>query len=266
MGVPTFYHRLLGDERLTPESCSGMRLFTCGSAPLAAAVQRAFATRTGHEIVERYGATETMILCTNPLDGERRPGSVGRPLPEVDLRIADDADHPLPAGATGMIQVRGAGLFNGYWNLPEATHAEFTADGFFRTGDLGSISADGYVSITGRAKDLIISGGYNVYPAEVEATIDQLEAVRESAVVAVPHPDFGEAVTAFVVPAGDVTPPTSSQIIQWCRDRLANYKVPKRVHIVAELPRNTMGKVVKTELREAAAAFEADPGALEATA
>jgi malonyl-CoA/methylmalonyl-CoA synthetase len=266
MGVPTYYHRLLGDERLTPESCSGMRLFTCGSAPLAAAVQRAFATRTGHEIVERYGATETMILCTNPLDGERRPGSVGRPLPEVDLRIADDADHPLPAGATGMIQVRGAGLFNGYWNLPEATRAEFTADGFFRTGDLGCVNTDGYVSITGRAKDLIISGGYNVYPAEVEATIDQLEAVRESAVVAVPHADFGEAVTAFVVPSGDVAPPTSSQIIQWCRDRLANYKVPKRVHIVAELPRNTIGKVVKTELRAAAAAFEADPGALEATA
>jgi malonyl-CoA/methylmalonyl-CoA synthetase len=243
-----------------------MRLFTCGSAPLPATVHRTFATRTGHEIVERYGATETMILCTNPLDGERRPGSVGRPLPEVELRVADDTDHPLPVGATGMIQVRGPGLFNGYWNLPEATRAEFTADGFFRTGDLGFLSADGYISITGRAKDLIISGGYNVYPAEVEATIDQLEAVRESAVVAVPHPDFGEAVTAFVVPSGDVVPPTPPQIIQWCRAQLANYKVPKRVHIVEALPRNTMGKVVKSELRQAAAALEAGPASLEATA
>ncbi len=253
MGVPTYYHRLLADERLTRAACGGVRLFTSGSAPLTAADQRAFATRTGHEIVERYGATETMILCANPLDGERRPGSVGPPLPGVELRIADADDNPVPAGSAGMIQVRGPGLFNGYWNLPDASREASTRDGFFRTGDLGRQDPDGYVTITGRETDLIISGGYNVYPAEVEAAIDELGAVRESAVVAMPHPDFGEAVTAFVVPADGETPPTPSQVVGWCKSRLANYKVPKRVHVVPELPRNTMGKVLKTQLREMAA-------------
>jgi malonyl-CoA/methylmalonyl-CoA synthetase len=259
MGVPTYYGRLLADERLTPGACRSMRLFTSGSAPLAATDHREFAARTGHEIVERYGATETMILCTNPVAGQRRPGTVGPPLPGVELRIAGPRDEPLPAGSTGMIQVRGRGLFSGYWNLPAATRAAFADDGFFRTGDLGRQDDDSYVTITGRETDLIITGGYNVYPAEVEAAIDELTAVRESAVVAIPHRDFGEAVTAFVVPANDGTPPTPSQVVEWCRSRLANYKVPKQVHVVAELPRNTMGKVLKSELREIAAAAEEAP-------
>lgn len=252
MGVPTYYHRLLGDARLNPDLCRNVRLFTCGSAPLTADVHVGFCARTGHQIVERYGATETMILCSNPLDGERRPGSVGLPLPGVELRITDSADQPLEAGAIGMIQVRSPGLFNGYLNLPEQTRQEFSADGYFRTGDLGCLGTDGYVSITGRAKDLIISGGYNIYPAEVEAAIDEIDAVRESAVVATPHPDFGEAVVAFVVPSDAGHPPTATQIIQWCKSRLANFKVPKQVHVVDELPRNTMGKVMKATLRDLA--------------
>jgi malonyl-CoA/methylmalonyl-CoA synthetase len=252
MGVPTYYHRMLGDERLTVSICSNMRLFTSGSAPLSAAVHRAFTARTGHEIVERYGTTETMILCSNPIDGERRPGSVGRALPGVEVRIAGTDDRPLPTGSVGMIQARSPGLFNGYWNLPDATRGAFSVDGFFRTGDLGHVSADGYVSITGRETDVIISGGYNVYAAEVEAAIDELEVVRESAVVAVRHPDFGEAVTAFIVPTDSVAATTSAEIVRWCKSRLASYKVPKAVHIVGELPRNAMGKVIKAKLREIA--------------
>jgi malonyl-CoA/methylmalonyl-CoA synthetase len=252
MGVPTYYHRLLADERLTVEDCGNMRLFTSGSAPLSAAVHRTFATRTGHHIVERYGATETMILCSNPLEGERRPGSVGPPLPGVELRIAGPDGHSLATESIGMIEVRGPGLFNGYWNLPEATRDAFGADGFFRTGDLGYMSADGYVSITGRETDLIISGGYNVYAAEVEAVIDELAGIRESAVVGTPHDDFGEAVTAFVVPADNLAPPTQADVVAWCKSRLARYKAPKRVHFVEELPRNTMGKVLKAKLREVA--------------
>ncbi|WP_198083923.1 AMP-binding protein [Variovorax sp. E3] len=256
MGVPTYYHRLLADDRLTPASCDRIRLFTSGSAALSAEIHSDFETRTGHRIVERYGATETMILCSNPLDGERRPGSVGLPLPGVELRIADAEDQSLPTGTIGMIQVRGPGLFNGYWALPEQTRQEFSADGYFRTGDLGCFAADGYVAITGRAKDLIISGGYNVYPAEVETAIDEVGNVLESAVVAMSHPDFGEAVVAFVVPVDPATPPTPIQIIQWCKARLANYKVPKQVHIVGKLPRNTMGKILKAQLR----AWLTEPG------
>jgi malonyl-CoA/methylmalonyl-CoA synthetase len=260
MGVPTFYHRLLADPRLTAQLCRSIRLFTAGSAPLSAEVHREFEGRTGHRIVERYGATETMILCANPLDGDRRPGSVGLPLPGVDLRIADDADRSLPDGEVGMIQVRGDGLFSGYWNMPEQTRKEFSEDGFFRTGDLGCIGDGGYVSITGRSKDLVISGGYNVYPAEVETTINELSSVRESAIVGVPHPDFGEAVVAFVIPSDATRPPTPGEVIQWSKQRLANYKVPKQVFVVADMPRNAMGKVLKSQLRETAAGTAKDSG------
>jgi malonyl-CoA/methylmalonyl-CoA synthetase len=249
MAVPTYYHRLLADERLNADACRSLRLFTSGSAPLSAEVHREFELRTGHSIVERYGATETMILCANPIDGERRPGSVGRPLPGVELRIADEHDLPLPDGEIGMIEVRGPGLFSGYWNMPEQTAKEFTFDGFFRTGDLGRIDNDGYISITGRSKDLIISGGYNVYPAEVEAVINEHAAIRESAVIGVPHADFGEAVVAVVIASDPHRPPDPTDIMQLVKGRLANFKVPKHVAVVADLPRNAMGKVQKNQLR-----------------
>jgi len=253
MGVPTFYHRLLENERLTPSLCQNVRLFISGSAPLAIKTHKRFQACSGHRIIERYGTTETMILCSNPVAGERRPGSVGLPLPKVALRIADATDQPLPTGIVGMIQVHSPGLFNGYWNQPEQTRQEFSADGYFRTGDLGYLDAAGYLTITSRAKDLIISGGYNVYPAEVEATIDAMDAVRESAVVATAHADFGEAVVAFIVPANSSNPPEPAQIMQWCKQRLANYKLPKQIHLIDELPRNTMGKILKSHLRELAA-------------
>jgi len=250
MAVPTFYHRLLSDDRFTRDACRTMRLFTSGSAPLTAQVHTAFRERTGHEVLERYGATETMILTSNPLHGERRPGSVGLPLPGVELRISDKDDHPLPRGEIGMIQVRGPGLFSGYWRLPEKSAEDMTPDGFFRTGDLGEQSDDGYVTITGRAKDLIISGGYNVYPVEVEFVLDSHEAVAESAVIGIPHPDFGEAVAAVVTlrPGGAAV--TSPELISWIKPRIANYKVPKQLVIVAQLPRNALGKVQKNVLRE----------------
>jgi malonyl-CoA/methylmalonyl-CoA synthetase len=226
-----------------------MRLFVSGSAPLSADVHREFEQRTGQRILERYGSTEAMIICSNPLDGERRPGSVGLPIPGVELRIAGQEDEELPTGHIGMIQARGPGFFSGYWNKPEQTLEEFTADGFFRTGDLGRVDDKGYVSITGRAKDLIISGGYNVYPAEVEAVIDEMSSVRETAVVGAPHPDFGECVVAFVIPADQDHPPAAAEVIQRVKNCLANYKVPKQVIVVDALPRNTMGKVLKNELR-----------------
>jgi malonyl-CoA/methylmalonyl-CoA synthetase len=254
MGVPTYIHRLLADERLTPQLCAHMRLFTCGSAPLSAEVHRAFEARTGHRIVERYGATEAMIISSNPMDGERRPGSLGLALPGLELRITDTQDQPLTAGEIGMIQVRGPGLFSGYWRLPQQTQQEFTADGFFRTGDLGYMDDSAYLSITGRAKDLIISGGYNVYPVEVENVINRMPQVQESAVVGVPHPDFGEAVVAVLVPHDMNNAPTTAEVIAWTRERLANYKLPKRVVVLSELPRNTMGKVLKAKLREMVAA------------
>lgn len=251
MAVPTFYHRLLSDDRLTADLCSHIRLFTSGSAALSAQVHQAFVDRVGHPILERYGATETMILTSNPLHGERRPGSVGMPLPGVELRIAGEDDMPLPKGKIGMIQVRGPGLFSGYWQLPEKTAEAFSADGFFRTGDLGSESEDGYVTITGRAKDMIISGGYNVYPIEIESVLNTHDAVSEAAVIGVPHADFGEAVTAIVtLRPGAPHPVTGEELIAWVRARLANYKVPKFVAIVDQLPRNAMGKMQKNTLRE----------------
>lgn len=250
MAVPTYYHRLLADTRFDRQACRRMRLFTSGSAPLTAQVHNSFRERSDHHILERYGATETMILTSNPLQGERRPGSVGLPIPGVELRICDEHDQPLPRGAIGMIQVRGPGLFSGYWRLPEKSAEDMTADGFFRTGDLGEQSMDGYVTITGRAKDLIISGGYNVYPVEIESVLDTHAAVAESAVIGIPHPDFGEAVAAVVTlrPGGPAV--TSPELISWIKPRIANYKVPKQVVIVEQLPRNALGKVQKNILRE----------------
>jgi malonyl-CoA/methylmalonyl-CoA synthetase len=249
MGVPTYYHRLLADPKLSKDVCRSMRLFVSGSAPLSAEVHREFETRTGQRILERYGSTEAMIICSNPLDGERRPGSVGFPIPGAELRIAGPSDEALPTGSMGMIQARGPGFFSEYWNKPDQTRAEFTDDGFFRTGDLGRMDEQGYVTITGRAKDLIISGGYNVYPAEVETVINEMPSVRETAVVGGPHVDFGECVVAFVIPADRNRPPNAADVIQQVKSSLANYKVPKQVIVVDDLPRNTMGKVLKNELR-----------------
>ena len=250
MGVPTFYTRLLAEAGLTREACARMRLFVSGSAPLLAETHAQFEERTGQRILERYGMTETGMLTSNPLAGERRPGTVGFPLPGTSVRVVDDEGRACAAGEIGHIQVKGDNVLPGYWRMPEKNKEEFTADGFFRTGDVGTFSADGYLSIVGRSKDLIITGGYNVYPKEVELAIDELPGVAESAVVGVPHPDFGEAVTAVVVARPGATAPTESEVIAWLKSRLANFKVPKRVFLVEELPRNTMGKVQKNVLRD----------------
>jgi len=249
MGVPTFYTRLLKDERFTKDVCANMRLFISGSAPLSEATFREFETRTGHAILERYGMTETSMNASNPLKGERRPGSVGLALPEVSLRVVDAKDDELPAGEVGHLQVRGPNVFPGYWRMREKTAEEFTDDGYFRTGDQAIIESDGYVSIVGRAKDLIISGGLNVYPREVEKALDNLSEITEAAVIGAPHPDYGEGVIALVVAAAgqDVAEAT---VIDQLRERIAAFKLPKRVFAVPELPRNSMGKVQKNLLRE----------------
>ncbi|TPN02981.1 malonyl-CoA synthase [Mesorhizobium sp. B2-1-5] len=250
MGVPTFYVRLLQQDGLTREAARNIRLFVSGSAPLLAETHRAWRERTGHAILERYGMTETNMNTSNPYDGERRAGTVGFPLPGVSLRIADpDTGSPLAQSEVGMIEVKGPNVFSGYWRMPEKTKAEFRADGFFITGDLGMIDPDGYVHIVGRGKDLIISGGYNIYPKELESEIDALDGVLESAVIGVAHPDFGEGVTAVVVrsPASTVT---AAEILNAIAARVAKYKHPKGVVFVDELPRNTMGKVQKNLLRD----------------
>jgi malonyl-CoA/methylmalonyl-CoA synthetase len=247
MGVPTFYTRLLQEPGLTPDQCAHMRLFISGSAPLLEETHRAFAEKTGQMILERYGMTETGMNTSNPLMGERRGGTVGFPLPSTGLRIAGEDGSALGREEVGIIQVKGANVFSGYWRMPDKTAEDFTADGWFRTGDVGKVDAHGYVHIVGRAKDLVISGGYNVYPKEVESVIDRIDGVVESAVIGIPHPDFGEAVTAVVKVGGDVT---EAAVIAFCKSRLANYKVPKRVHFVTDLPRNAMGKVMKNVLRE----------------
>ena len=249
MGVPTLYTRLLADPRLTRNLCRTMRVFISGSAPLLAETWRSFEDRTGHGIVERYGMTETVMNTSNPLHGERRAGSVGPPLPGVEVRVVDDEGAAVEGGAMGAVQVRGPNVFSGYWRMPEKTAEEFTTDGWFRTGDIGLIDADGYLHLVGRAKDLIITGGYNVYPKEVETVIDRIDGVEESAVIGVPDADFGEAVTAVVVPQGDASV-TEAAVIATVKDAIANYKVPKRVHVVDALPRNAMGKVQKNVLRE----------------
>jgi malonyl-CoA/methylmalonyl-CoA synthetase len=249
MGVPTFYVRLLGEAGLTKDAVRGMRLFVSGSAPLLLDTFSEWQARTGHTILERYGMSEAGMITSNPYDGERRGGTVGFPLPGVELRVAGAADAPLPPGEPGAVQIRGPNVFAGYWRMPEKTREEFTADGWFRTGDVGQWSDDGYLSIVGRAKDLIISGGYNVYPKEIELVIDAIPGVVESAVVGVPHPDFGEAVTAVVVrqPGASLT---ENAIVDSVRDQIAGFKVPKRVYFVDDLPRNAMGKIQKAVLRE----------------
>lgn len=250
MGVPTFYTRLLARPGLTREAAAHMRLFISGSAPLLAETHREWQARTGMAILERYGMTETGMNTSNPYDGERIAGTVGFPLPDVSLRIADpDTGRELPRGEIGVIEVKGPNVFAGYWRNPEKTACEFRADGFFITGDLGLIDERGYVHIVGRGKDLIISGGLNVYPKEVEAEIDALPGVVESAVVALPHPDLGEAVTAVVALAPG-SKLTETQVHSALADRLARYKQPKRVLFVQDLPRNAMGKVQKALLRE----------------
>ena len=257
MGVPTFYVRLLQHPGLTREATAHMRLFVSGSAPLLAETHVAWEQRTGHRILERYGMTETNMNTSNPYDGARKPGTVGLPLPGVQLRIADpETGKPLPAGSIGMIELKGPNIFHGYWRMPDKTRAEFRADGFFITGDLGKIDEDGYVRIVGRDKDLVISGGFNVYPKEVEDAIDSLPGVIESAVIGVPHPDFGEGVTALVVRESDAAIDERA-VICALAERLAKYKQPKRVLFVDELPRNTMGKVQKNLLRESHAGLYA---------
>ncbi len=253
MGVPTFYTRLLADERFTRESASHMRLFISGSAPLLADTHREFEARTGQRILERYGMTETNMNTSNPVDGERIAGTVGMPLPGVEVRICKpDSTEALPSGQVGILQVRGPNVFAGYWQMPEKTREELLEDGFFITGDLATIDERQYVTIVGRSKDLIISGGYNIYPKELELLIDELPGVTESAVVGVPHPDFGEAVVAVVVRDGsaDADELTAEKLSTALAGRLARFKQPKRVEFVDELPRNTMGKVQKNLLRE----------------
>lgn len=250
MGVPTFYTRLLDQPGLDREAAKSMRLFISGSAPLLAETHRQFEARTGCAILERYGMTETNMNTSNPLNGARIPGTVGLPLPDVALRVADpETGALLPQGEIGVIEVKGPNVFKGYWRNPEKTAAEFRADGFFITGDLGRVDENGYVNIVGRGKDLIISGGFNVYPKEVETEIDALEGVVESAVIAAPHKDFGEAVVA-VVACGPERPLTEEQVLAALADRLAKFKQPKRVIFVDDLPRNAMGKVQKAALRE----------------
>lgn len=249
MGVPTFYTRLLDDPRFTASLTAHMRLFISGSAPLLAETHVQFEKRTGHRILERYGMTETNMLTSNPYEGERRAGTVGLPLAGVDLRIADpETGAALPQGETGMIEVRGPNVFQGYWQMPEKTAAEFRSDGFFMTGDLGLIDDKGYVNIVGRAKDLIISGGYNIYPKEVELVLDDMPQILESAVIGLPHADFGEAVVAVLVATEQA--PDIAQIEKALQDKLARYKQPKAYIIVPELPRNNMGKVQKAALRK----------------
>lgn len=250
MGVPTFYTRLLQHKGFTREAAAHMRLFVSGSAPLLAETHRQFEELTGHAILERYGMTETNMNTSNPYDGARKPGTVGPPLPGVLVRVTDPATGAaLPQGETGMIEVKGPNVFKGYWRNPEKTAEEFRGDGHFITGDLGVIDTDGYVSIVGRGKDLIISGGFNVYPKEVESEIDSIAGIAESAVIGVPHPDFGEAVVAVVTSSSAKL--TEQDVIGQLASRLARFKQPKRVFFVDELPRNAMGKVQKNVLREA---------------
>ena len=245
MGVPTFYTRLLDDPRFTADLVAGVRLFISGSAPLLAETHRAFEARTGHRILERYGMTETGMNTSNPYAGERRAGTVGFPLPGVDLRVMAEGQE-VPQGEVGVIEVRGPNVFQGYWRMPEKTAEELRPDGWFITGDVGLVDAAGYVTIVGRAKDLIISGGFNVYPKEVELLLDEVPGVKESAVIGVPHPDFGEAVLAVLAGGPDLD---GAAVVDQVRDRLARFKQPKAAVVLPDLPRNAMGKVQKAELR-----------------
>jgi malonyl-CoA/methylmalonyl-CoA synthetase len=253
MGVPTFYTRLLQHPGLDREAVRGMRLFISGSAPLTAETHDEWKRRTGHAILERYGMTETNMNTSNPYEGERKPGAVGPPLPGVEIRIANaQTGAPLPRGEPGEIEIRGPNVFKGYWRMPEKTAAEFRDDGFFRSGDVGLIDADGYLRIVGRAKDLIITGGYNVYPREIEDEIERIPGVAESAVVGLPDADFGEAAAAVVIrSAGSQL--TAAEVRAVLESRLARYKLPKKIVFARSLPRNAMGKVQKNLIREALA-------------
>lgn len=250
MGVPTFYTRLLQNPALSRDTTKHMRLFISGSAPLLAETHREWSARTGHAVLERYGMTETNMNTSNPYDGERVPGAVGFPLPGVSVRVTEpETGKELPREEIGMIEVKGPNVFKGYWRMPDKTKSEFRPDGFFITGDLGKIDNKGYVHILGRGKDLVISGGFNVYPKEIESEIDAMPGVIESAVIGVPHADFGEGVTAVLVcnKGADVT---EAAVLKALDGRLAKFKMPKRVFVVDELPRNTMGKVQKNILRD----------------
>ncbi|WP_300069418.1 malonyl-CoA synthase [uncultured Ruegeria sp.] len=250
MGVPTFYTRLLDDDRFTGDLTRHMRLFISGSAPLLAETHERFQARTGHRILERYGMTETNMNTSNPYDGERRAGTVGFPLPGVELKVTDpDTGENLPQGEIGIIEVRGPNVFDGYWQMPEKTAAELREDGFFITGDLGRVDPDGYVHIVGRGKDLIISGGYNIYPKEVELVLDDQPGVLESAVIGVPHPDFGETVLGILVAEPGQSPDVEA-ILATIQIELARFKHPRKLIVLDELPRNTMGKVQKNLLRD----------------
>ena len=253
MGVPTLYVRLLAEPGLDKHAVRNMRLFVAGSAPLLIETFTEWQARTGHTILERYGMSETAMLTSNPYNlaqgGERRGGTVGFALPGVDLRVQGDDDKPLATGEIGGIQVKGPNVFKGYWRMPEKTAEEFTSDGYFKTGDIGKIDDRGYITIVGRSKDLIISGGYNVYPAEIEGYINDMPGVAESALVGVPHPDFGEVGVAVVVAkAGAML--DAGEVVAALKSKLANFKIPKQCFVVKELPRNTMGKVQKNLLRD----------------
>lgn len=257
MGVPTYYTRLLSNPDFGAECSANMRLFISGSAPLLSETFVEFEQRCGHIILERYGMTETGMNTSNPLHAERRAGTVGPALPDVEVRVVDESGEPLSnaqtSGEIGNLQVKGPNVFLGYWRMPEKTSEDFTADGFFNTGDKASIDADGYVSIVGRAKDLVICGGLNVYPKEIELVIDDMPGVKESAVIGVPHADFGEAVFAVLiadVSDPKISPPSSEEVIAHCKKQLANFKVPKGIEVIEALPRNAMGKVQKNLLRE----------------
>ena len=250
MGVPTYYTRLLADPGFDKHTCRNMRLFTCGSAPLLEQTFREFQQRTGHTIVERYGMTETGMNSSNPLAGPRLAGTVGPALPGVSVRVVDETGRPVPPGTVGQLQVRGENVFKGYWRMPESTAREFTSDGYFRTGDLAKADENSYIAIVGRDKDMIISGGLNIYPKEVEGLIDKLHGVVESAVIGLPHFDFGEAVTAVVVRTPGQDDTSEATVIQYLKDKIAGYKIPKHVFFVDALPRNTMGKVQKNRLRD----------------
>ncbi|MDB5795744.1 MAG: malonyl-CoA synthase, partial [Noviherbaspirillum sp.] len=249
MGVPTYYVRLLCEPSFDRTACAGMRLFVSGSAPLLIDTFNTFTERTGHTILERYGMSETTMLVSNPYEGKRAGGTVGLPLPGVSVRVVRSDGTQCEMEEIGDIQVKGPNVFKGYWRMPEKTAEEFTPDGFFRTGDVGKFDAAGYLSIVGRSKDLIISGGYNVYPKEIESFIDELDDVVESAVIGVPHPDFGEAVAAVVIATPD-SALSEAELIGALKTKIANFKVPKRVYFMVELPRNAMGKVQKNVLRD----------------
>jgi malonyl-CoA/methylmalonyl-CoA synthetase len=250
MGVPTFYTRLLAHPGFGAALCRSLRLVISGSAPLLPETHAEFEARTGHKILERYGMTETGMITSNPYrDGERIAGTVGYPLPGIEVRIADEGGRILPPGEVGVLEVRGPNVFKGYWKAPDKTQQEFRPDGYFITGDLAIMAPDGRVTLVGRAKDLIITGGFNVYPKEIETELNRLPGIAESAVIGVPHPDFGEGILAVIVPAPGSAPGSESEILDALSQRLAKFKLPKRVFVAQELPRNAMGKVQKSELR-----------------